>query len=133
MPPCSVVHHEIDRRHAGSDGKPAAKVGLDLIQHGIVLPLSDGQMRDDLVELPAERWLLRPPVRDCLGEPTEREVWFWDEIQDPREPPAVLEPGLEGTVTPDHFSDGGEGSIVDAALLEEREEDGDMGRNTRTS
>jgi hypothetical protein len=77
------VDHQIDRRHAGSDGKPAAKVDLGLLQHGIVLPLGDGQMRDDLVELPAERWGLRPPVRDRLGEPAEREVRFGDEIQDP--------------------------------------------------
>jgi hypothetical protein len=74
LPPRSVVDHQIDRRHAGSDGKSAAKVGLGLLQHGIVLPLGDGQMREDLVELPAERWGLRPPVRDRLGQPAEREV-----------------------------------------------------------
>lgn len=44
-------------------------------------------------------------VRDRLAEPAERDVRFGDEIQDPREPPAALEPGLEGPVTPDHFSD----------------------------
>jgi hypothetical protein len=54
------------------------------------------------------------------------------EIQDPRESPAVLEPRLEGPVTPDHFSDDSTGIVVDAALAEEREEDGDMSRNTRT-
>jgi hypothetical protein len=126
------VNHQIDRRHTASDGKPAAKVGLGLLQHGIVLPLGDGQMRDDLVELPAERRGFRPPVRDRLGEPTERNVRFGDEIQDPRESPAVLEPDLEGPVTPDHFSDGSASTVVDAALVEKREEDGDMGRNTRT-
>jgi hypothetical protein len=36
-------------------------------------------------------------------------------------------------VTPDHFSDGSESTVVDAALVEKREQDGDMGRNTRTS
>jgi hypothetical protein len=126
------MDHQIDRRHADSYGKPAAKAGLGLIQDGIVLSLGDGQMRDDLVELPAERRGLRPPVHDRLGEPAERQVRFGDEIQDPREPPTELEPGLEGTVTPDHFSDGGEDTIVDAALVEEREESSDMGRNTRT-
>ncbi|WSW41415.1 hypothetical protein OG426_54990 (plasmid) [Streptomyces canus] len=44
----------------------------------------------------------------------------------------MLEPGLEGPLTPDHFSDGREDTAVDAALVEEREEDGDMGRKTRT-
>ncbi len=108
------------------------KVGLGLLQHGIVLPLGDGQMRDDLVELPAEWRGLRPPVRDRFGEPAEREVRLGDEKQDPWEPPAVLESGLEGPVTPDHFSDGSVSTVVDAALVEKREEDGDMGRNTRT-
>ncbi|GGW71275.1 hypothetical protein GCM10010350_64890 [Streptomyces galilaeus] len=89
-------------------------------------------MGDDLVELPAERWGLRPPVRDRLGEPPERDVWFGDEIQDLRESPTAFEPGLEGPVTPDHFPDGREDTAVYAALVEEREEDGDMGRNTRT-
>ncbi|MFF2999436.1 PAS domain S-box protein [Streptomyces sp. NPDC057950] len=45
LPACSVVDHQIDRRHAGSDGKPAAKAGRGLLQHGIVLPLGDGRMR----------------------------------------------------------------------------------------
>lgn len=63
----------------------------------------------------------------------ERCVRLGGEIQNPGEPPAVLEPGLEGPVMPDYLTDGSAGVPVDAAFVEEREEHGDMRRDTPTS
>jgi hypothetical protein len=89
-------------------------------------------MRDNVVELPAERRVFRPPLDDCLGEAPEVGVRFGGEIQHSGEPAAVVEPGLEGLMPNEYLADRGAYTLVDPARIEKREEDGDMGRDTGT-
>jgi hypothetical protein len=67
LPPRPVVDQQVDRRDLRDDGKTGEQVGLRLLHDSLVLPLGDGQMRDNVVELPPERRVFRPPLDDRLG------------------------------------------------------------------
>lgn len=68
------MDQQVDRRDLRDDGKSGEQVGLSLLHDGLVLALGDGQMRGNVIELPTERRVFRPSLRDrlsscCRSEP----------------------------------------------------------------
>lgn len=109
--------------------EPAGEVGLDLLQDGVFLTLSNGQMRHDLGEPAAIRRSLRPTISDRLRELPQLRVRLGDEMQQFRESSTSLEPQVKGLVASQHVRDGGVDERIYSALVEEREKHGDMGWN----
>ncbi|SOE09743.1 hypothetical protein SAMN06272775_0816 [Streptomyces sp. 2323.1] len=94
------------------------------------MPLGDGQMRDDVGEPAAERRGLRPPIGDRPSELPERSVRFGSQIQHSGEPSAALEPHRKSRVGCQHLLQSTVDGAIDAVFPEEREEHGDMRRNS---
>lgn len=127
LPLRAVVHHEFNRRDVRRKREPDGELGLDLLQDGVFLTLSDGQVRHDLGESAAIRRSLRPTISDRLGELPQLRVRPGDEMEHFRKPSASLEPQVKGRMAAQHVRESGVDERVYSALVEEREEHGDVG------
>lgn len=108
------------------EGEPAEQVGLNLIQNCIVLAVSDGQVGHNLGELAPIGRGLGPTVGDHLSEPPQLRVWLRCEIQHLWKTPTAGKPQVKGVKTAEHVSESRADVCIYSALVEEREEHGDM-------
>src|SRR5215469_3178267 len=96
---------------------------LDQVEDLGILAVGDGEMRDDLVELPSVRRSLRPPLRNLVCEGSEADVGHRRGIEDRRKPPALTELSPEGLVPRHQGLQVLLDAPIDELLVEERKQD----------
>jgi hypothetical protein len=143
--PGAALYH--DRQHVGSQadigldhqGHPPGNTadrqvlvnemfgGLHLLQGA---PVGDGQMGDHVLELAAERRVLRELPMGCLGQGAKGAIIFGREPQDVlAEPVRGHQPVLERRRSGKHVGEPTQHCGVDVRRWHEGEQHGDMGRN----